>query len=136
MGWGKDKVVQHAVTSFTFNKSGSAIHLTPAGNSNYSDVSIDWVPAVTLISSVDNPEVATVYPNLTRGNVNLKFTSTLTSAKVDVENSTGITVYTNNIDNGYKGLMNIDLSAYADGLYFIKITTPDKQFVYKVLLNK
>ena len=136
MGWGKDKVAQHAVTSFTFNKSGSAVHLTPAGNSNYSDVSIDWVPSVTLISSIDNPDAVNVYPNPTRGNINLNFTSKLASAKVDVENSSGTTVYRNNIENGFTGLMNIDLSAYANGLYFIKITAPDKQFVYKVLLNK
>ena len=136
MGWGRDKVAQHAVTSFTFNKSGSAVHLTPAGNTNYSDVSIDWIPAVTLISSFDNPDAVNVYPNPTRGNINLNFTSKLASAKVDVENSSGTTVYRNNIEKGFTGLMNIDLSAYANGLYFIKLTAPDKQFVYKVLLNK
>lgn len=136
MGWGKDKVAQHSVMSFSFTKSGSAVHLTPAGNSNYTNVSIDWVPTVTLINSEDNSDAISVYPNPSKGNINLNFTNNQTSAKVVVENSLGATVYSNNIKNGFTGLMNIDLSSNANGLYFIKIVSPDKQFIYKVLLNK
>jgi len=136
MGWGKDKVVQHSVMSFSFTKSNSSIHLTPAGNSNYSDVSIDWVPTVTLINTVEDLNAVNVFPNPTKGNINLNFTSNLTSAKIEVENSLGVMVYRNNIENGFTGTLNIDLSSFANGLYFIKILAPDKQFTYKVLLNK
>jgi hypothetical protein len=136
MGWGKDKVNQHSVMSFTFNKSGNSAHLTPTGNGNYSDVVIDWVPAVTLINSLQNPDAVSVFPNPTKGIINLDFSGNQSSASVIVENSVGASVYRNKIESGFSGLLDIDLSSFANGLYFIKIVNPDKQFVYKVLLNK
>ena len=136
MGWGKDKVAQHSVMSFSFTKSNSTVNLTPTGNSNYSDVSIDWVPAVTLINSVDNPDAISVFPNPTKGIINLNFSGNQSSASVIVENSVGVSVYRNKIESGFSGLLNIDLSSCSNGLYFVKIVDSDKQFVYKVILNK
>lgn len=136
MGWGKDKVAQHSVMSFSFTKSNSTVNLTPTGNSNYTDVSIDWVPAVTLINSVENPDAVSVFPNPTKGIINLNFSENQTAAKIIVENSLGASVYRNKIESGFSGLLNIDLSSYSNGLYFVKITGPEKEYIYKVLLSK
>ncbi len=136
MGWGKDKVAQHSVVSFTFAKSNNEVHLTPAGTTNYSNITVDWVPAVTLVGSVDNPEEITVYPNPTKGPVTLKFSGNQSAAKLVVENSSGSSVFQKNIEKGFTGLVNIDLSAFSNGIYFVKIADRENQFVYKVLLNK
>ena len=136
MGWGRDKVAQHSVMSFTFNKSGNSVHLTPAGNSNYSDVVIDWVPSVTLVNSIGNNEPVNIYPNPTNGKVSLKFSENLSSANLVVENSLGVMVYRNKVESGFSGLFNIDLNGFANGIYFIKIISPEKQLVYKVILDK
>ena len=136
MGWGRDKVAQHAVVPFTFTKSTSEAHLTPTGTGNYSNVTLDWVPAVTLVESVDKTEGISIYPNPTKGPVNLKFSGYQSSAKLFVENASGSTVFQKNIEKGFSGLLNIDLSIYSNGMYFVKIIDPENQFVYKVMLNK
>ena len=52
MGWGKNKTNDHATSMFSFTKGPSAQQLTPAGDSHYSAISINWQPTVTLISSL------------------------------------------------------------------------------------
>jgi hypothetical protein len=135
MGWGSDKVNQHAVTSFTFTKGPSAVHLTPTGTTNYSNVTVDWVPTATLVESVSNNSVS-VYPNPSKGLLYLKMQQSIPSAKLSVVNSLGAVVYQKNIEEGYTGNMNIDLSSFSNGLYFVKLKSPEQEFVYKVILQK
>ena len=54
MGWGRDKNTQHAVTSFTFTKGTDFVQLTPTGNSNYSDIMIEWQPTVTFVNQFEH----------------------------------------------------------------------------------
>ena len=136
MGWGQDKVAQHSVMSFSFTKSNTSVHLTPAGNSYYSAVSIDWVPTVTLINSVFNPDMVSVFPNPTKGIINLRFSDNLNFSRVYVENPVGVTVVQKKIAPQNNGEMDIDLSSYSNGMYFVKVMTSDNQFIYKVLVNK
>ncbi len=58
MGWGRDKINQHAVLSFTFTKGADAVQLTPTGTSNYSDVSVEWKPTVTLANDFENNKLS------------------------------------------------------------------------------
>lgn len=136
MGWGKDKVAQHAVSSFSFTKSANSVQLTPAGNNNYSNISIKWTPTVTLSQTLENSGIAEVYPNPASGLVKLDVKRAIPQAKIQVENSLGSAVFTKQLEKNFTGILNIDLTAFANGIYFVKIVSPEEKFTYKVMLNK
>jgi len=135
MGWGKDKVLQHAVTSFTFNKGATAFHAEPSGDGNYSNISIDWTPTVTFSNTLENAGSILVFPNPTNGVVRLDFKQSIQSAKITVESELGGLVYSKNLENNFNGLFTIDLSSFANGLYFVKVISPNQKYLYKVVLN-
>jgi hypothetical protein len=136
MGWGKDKVVQHSVVSFTFEKGPGAVHLTPVGNAYYSNVIINWVPLTTLNNITEDLKSLCVFPNPSNGIINLEIKQNLPSAQVEVKNSLGALVYRKNIEEGFVGIMNLDLNSFSNGLYFLKVTSVDQQYVYKIILQK
>ena len=136
MGWGRDKTTQHAVTSFTFTKGADLVQLTPAGDSNYSDVMIEWKPTVTLVNQLKLDNLISVYPNPTNGIITLDFKTAIESAKVSVDNESGITVYSNLLQKDFAGILNIDLTDAAAGLYIIKVESKESQYVYKLLLDR
>ncbi len=136
MGWGRDKKVQHSVLSFSFSKSDTVTHLTPDGNSNYSDVSIDWVPTVTLVKEVNRQNEVSVFPNPAPGKFQLHFSENVAPAMVEVENTSGVNVFQKTLERGFSGILRVDLSSNAKGLYVVKITTPEKQYAYKIFLTE
>ncbi len=77
-----------------------------------------------------------VYPNPSNGKVSLDFKNRIHSARVSVENASGVSVYNKILGNNFTGLLNIDLSSFASGLYFVKISSPENQYVYKLILDK
>lgn len=136
MGWGRDKTNQHSVMSFQFIKGAEMVQLTPTGNSNYTDVVVNWTPTVTLVNQIKNNEGISVFPNPSKGIVNLDFKNPMQSAKVTVENESGAIIYSTNLENDFTGNLNLDLNDYAKGIYFVKVTTKENKFIYKLLLTR
>ena len=136
MGWGSNKTTQHAVTSFQFTKGQNAQKLSPAATENYTDVVVDWAPKVTMVEAVENSNLVSVFPNPTGGKLKLDFKNPVYSAKLSVENEAGATVFQKSLENGQTGVSDIDLSRFANGLYYINLTTGKQKYVYKVILNK
>ena len=135
MGWGKDKVNQHSIISFSFSKGPDAVHLNPTGNSNYSAVSVDWVPLVTLTNKEVGEKSVAVFPNPTTGIFQLKFAEPIQSSIVLVISASGSTVFQQSLPNNFHGNLDVDLRAVANGIYFIKIITDKRQFNYKIYLK-
>lgn len=136
MGWGKNKTSQHSVFSFTFTKGPNAVQLTPAGNENYSNVVVNWEPLTTLVESDSESAILSVFPNPTSGALNLKISQSIPSASIVVQNALGALVFERKLENGFTGDVNIDLRAYANGLYFVSLRSPSQQYIYKVMLQK
>jgi hypothetical protein len=136
MGWGSNKTANHSVMSFSFVKGPTGSHLTPTGNAYFSNVVIDWAPLTTLINVTEDPVSLTVYPNPSNGLLNLEIKKSIPSAKLMLVNSLGSLVFQKNLEEGFTGVLNIDLNEYKNGLYLLKINSPEYQFVYKVVLQK
>lgn len=136
MGWGKDKVNQHSVYSFIFTKGSSEVHLTPTGNSNYTNVKVDWVPVSTLGVSSGLKGLSGIYPNPTTGILNLEIKESIPGAKLALYNSLGEQVYKIDVENGFTGNMRLDISDFRNGMYLLKLISPQDQYVYKVMLQK
>ncbi len=136
MGWGKNKSEDHSVFSFSFNKGPDAVQLTPDGNTHYSNVSINWEPVSTLVEFNDNPDNISVYPNPSSGMLNLKINESLPSARLMIKGVSGAILSVKEIENGFSGDYNIDLSSYQNGLYMIILDTHQKKYIYKTILQK
>jgi hypothetical protein len=136
MGWGKDKINQHAVTSFSFTKGAVAQHVTPAGNANYSNVILDWQPTATLLNSVEDKEGICIYPNPGNGMVQINFQKELSDVVISVYNSGGKLVHTESDGIQPTGIKSIDLTNCTSGLYLISINSKECRLNYKLVIKR
>jgi hypothetical protein len=136
MGWGSDHVANHSVMSFSFEKGPNAVHLTPTGNAYFSGVVIDWAPLTTLINLTEDQNNICVFPNPTDGPLNLEIKQGLHLGRVEITNSLGSVIFSKSLEEGFTGKLDISLDSFKNGLYLLKVSTQDQQFVYKVLLQK
>ena len=123
-----------AVTSYTFTKGPLQETQNPANTANYSNVLVDWTPSVTGInkSTISDPEI-NIYPNPTSGIFNIDYVK---AKNIEVTNTLGMVIYSEKVQDSTSGAKNIDLSAFANGIYFINVSTENGSSKYKVILNK
>lgn len=75
-----------------------------------------------------------VSPNPTNNNVNITLDSKLSGAfNVNIMDVTGKTVYTNSLEAN--STMNVDVTSFAKGVYFVKINNDKTQFVQKLIVK-
>jgi flagellar hook assembly protein FlgD len=136
MGWGKDKINQHAVASYSFTKGAVAQHITPGGNSNYSNIVIDWQPTATLLNTVEDEDGICIYPNPVDGIVHIKFQKKLSNVSISVFNTAGKLVRRESAEMQEAGTKSLDLRNYSTGLYLISIQSREGNFNYRVVIRK
>ena len=124
--------------SFTFTKGPVADHQTPAADSNFTNIVLDWLPTSGLaIDDVQmlNPEVL-IYPNPSKGIYNIEPKSEINSIKIF--NVLGQELYTENLVGvGIGGTKVIDLSKLENGTYYINVGNENGGSTsYPVILNK
>jgi PKD repeat protein len=97
-----------------------------------------WNPAI--ITSVDNPiinnEPINIYPNPTYNIVNIEFSGITGKSTINVYNLVGENIVSKEINPTYNNLLQIDLSAYKSGIYFVMVDTGTKIISKRVMLIK
>jgi hypothetical protein len=138
MAWDNSKTTDKTVTSFTFTKGTAAEHLTPANTNLFTDISLDWVPTTTGVSTVSQSKNIKVFPNPSNGIVNIDFKALESDARIQIANSVGDVVYEAKVAKGTSGVKTIDLSKNANGVYLVYIFQANETgiFCYKIILNK
>lgn len=123
-----------AVTSYTFTKGPNVDTQTPANTANFSGIVLNWTPSTIGINEVNstNPSV-NVYPNPTEGVFNVDFKNAST---IKVINAIGVVVFEESVSQLSAGTQNIDLTNFANGVYFINVSNGTNSSNHKVLLNK
>lgn len=124
-----------SVTSYTFTKGAAVDHQTPANNVSLSSVTLHWQPTTTTgiaEATASNPEVS-VYPNPTEGIFNVDFKN---ANSIKVINTLGVVVYDAKVDLITEGSKNIDLTSFANGVYFINVSNGKGSINHKLILNK
>ena len=58
------------------------------------------------------------------------------ASSIKVVNNLGATVYEEKIENAIAGTKSIDLTKYANGIYFIYVSDGEKSSKHKIILNK
>jgi len=135
MGWGKDKVNNHATKLFTFTKGPDDQQHTPEGTSNYSAISLSWQPATTLLFSIEDIEGVNVFPNPSKGLIELNFQKELLNAELEVIDFSGKIMYAERFQQPTPGIKTLDISGITPGLYLLIISSENSYFRYKILVE-
>ncbi len=135
MGWGKDKAKNHVTKPFTFTKGPSDQQLTPEGTSNYSAINLTWQPAATLLFSVEDINGVNVFPNPSKGAIELDFQKALPNAKLEVINLSGKLVYAERFQQPIPGIRTLDISGISAGAYLLIISLENSYFRYKIIIE-
>jgi hypothetical protein len=120
-------------TYYNFTKSGTDVHLTPTADANFTTITLDWVhtSGVGIDEVSENPQI-NVYPNPSNGIFNLELTNVNT---IKVLNTLGAVVLSQKVDPA-KTTSTIDLTNFANGIYFIAVTTDKGTSNKTISLNK
>ncbi len=118
--------------TYTFTKGATVDHQTPADNAYFTGVVLDWIPSPAGLNEIKLPSLS-IYPNPTAGVFNVDYTNANT---IKVINMLGVVVYQENVDQLSSGTKNIDLSNFANGVYFINVSNNTNALNHKLILNK
>jgi hypothetical protein len=124
-----------AISTYTFTKGAAVDQHTVANIANFTNVSVKWQPST--VTGIDenvsiNPEIV-VYPNPTNGILNVDYTK---ATNIKVINTLGAVIYDEKLDVLTQGTKAIDLSNFANGIYFINISNGNGFSNHKVILDK
>lgn len=123
-----------ATTTYTFTKGPNTFTASPANTSNITSAHLTWQPTSTTgIESFAAAEGVNVYPNPnSTGVVTVDFES---ANNIKVYNTIGMLVYNEDVDRSLLS-KDIDLSSYANGIYFIYVTNGNQISKHKLVLSK
>jgi len=122
------------VTSFTFTKGPTAVHLTPTSPSAYfNTVVIDWVPTGLGVDAINSEPAVVIYPVPSTGVFNLDFKNEIKEIKVF--NLLGQVVYSEQLNNVTTSKQ-VDLSNLSNGNYIFSLTNENGTSNFEVILNK
>lgn len=122
------------VVSYSFTKGPNAVHLTPTGDANFSNIKLDWVPTSTTgIEDAEQNGGISIYPNPTDGIFNIDFKKANT---IRVINMLGSVVVEEKVNESGPGTKSIDLGNFPNGIYWINVSNTEGSWNYKAILNK
>lgn len=105
------------------------------GESEFSealDVYVNWN---TGVSESSNNKPFSVYPNPSNGSFTLHFSKDLQISRISLINSTGATVYKNEVRKSEgKKVVNIDQKNLDSGLYYLEVETSNNRYFEKIVI--
>jgi hypothetical protein len=122
------------VVSYSFTKGPNAVHLTPTGDANFSNIKLDWVPtSSTGIDDAKQNAGVSIYPNPTNGILNIDFNKANT---IRLVNMLGSIVIEEKVSESAPGTKSLDLTNFSNGIYWVNVSNSEGSWNYKVILNK
>ncbi len=95
----------------------------------------NYVPVAIGIQEVNEDNAILVYPNPSTGTFNLEFKNSLfKDSMIEIFNSMGEKVYSQTVVATAEASKQIQIKS-VPGIYFLKITTSDKNFVRTVIIK-
>lgn len=122
MAWASNLTTGKTTSTFNFTKGSSTFHSAPANLTNFTGITLDWVPGTpTAIESIVETSNIAVFPNPTTGLFKIKFRNDHPASRLRIFNDSGVLVY----DESLKGLSGtdkeIDISTLPAGVYFVNV---------------
>ena len=127
-----------AIIDFNFEKSADSTHSEPAGNSYFSDITLDWAPtAISNINETNDPYIS-VYPNPSNGLIMINFEKPIDISKIVVRKMNGEIVYQEKINRNPKQDLSLNLTGLSAGIYVLEVFSAENQnsFSTKCIISK
>lgn len=124
------------LSSYSFTKGATALKTTAVGDAYVNTIVMNWVPtALGLADNVSPNAKVVIYPNPTKGILNIDFKNEINS--ITVSNMLGQIVYDENVDISAAGTTkSVDLSAFGNGIYIVTVSNNEETSNYKVVIDK
>jgi hypothetical protein len=99
-------------------------------------MALDWIPSTTSIEdAIENKDVV-VYPNPSKGLLNINFRNPAKECLVQVISESGRVEYNEKLADVQAGVKTFDLSALANGSYYCTLRFPEKTIIFSIILVK
>ncbi len=127
-------------TSFSFTKGVNADHQTPANMTNFTGMTLDWVP--TFVGVAENQEKAnfTVSPNPVNNQSTINYSlNDYSDVSISLYDISGKLVKVILDENQNAGTYNLPLSmngTIEPGIYFVKMYTGNTQHTERIIITK
>lgn len=120
MAWGSSLTTGKTYTTFTFTKGASTFHSAPADLTNFTGITLDWVPGIaTAIEKIAETSNVVLFPNPTSGLLNIKFRNDHVASRVRIFNDSGMLVYDESVSKLSGADKKIDISNLPSGVYLV-----------------
>ena len=95
-----------------------------------------WNPAIItgIDNTIKNADQVNIYPNPTNNLVNIEFSGITSKSTINVYNLVGENIISKDIDPSFNKLIQLDLSTYKSGIYFVTVDTGTKIITKRVML--
>lgn len=130
---------QHStIINFTFEKGPDSTNTTPAGNSYFSDISINWAPATLSGIYESNRQNISIYPNPTDGFIQIAVEKPLYVTELVVRKINGQIVHSYALGKFVENSFSLDLTDIPSGIYIIQALSSDNLHcpTAKCIINK
>ena len=120
--------------SYTFTKGPNADNQTPASDTHFTAVTLNWVPAGLGTEQIENEQNVSISPNPSYDGV---FTVNYEKAnRITVTNIYGSILYEENLSESIASSREVDLHNLPSGIYFFTIFNGERFIQKKVLFSK
>jgi flagellar hook assembly protein FlgD len=131
-----DKHAQGPIYSIDFTISGASQHVTPIDQAYFKNMSLDFTPVTTDISSSLMDRKLTILPNPSHGLVFINFSpETSSPVKLNVMDISGHLLLSKTIASAKLNNYELDLTKLGKGIYTIKIDTKTSTVSQKLVVN-
>jgi hypothetical protein len=121
--------------SFSFTKGPNIDFQTPASDSDFSAITLNWVPTVLANEELqNNQESLVIYPNPSEGVFNVIAPENY--SKIVVFNELGQEVFTQAINQNDSESIPVDLTNFENGLYILKAYNGSDSIDTEIVLKK
>jgi flagellar hook assembly protein FlgD len=139
MAWGSSLTTGKTVQSFSFTKGVAADHQTGA-TTNFTGVTLDWVPTFVGIADNQPKETFSITPNPVNSQSTINYSlNELSDVTVGLYDVSGKLVKVLCDENQAAGNHNLPLSLSASvkpGIYFVKMNTGKTQHTQRILVSQ
>jgi|WetSurMetagenome_2_1015567.scaffolds.fasta_scaffold04825_3 hypothetical protein len=136
MAWAPSLTTGKTVNSFPFTKGSTPFHSTPSNTANLLSIALDWTPLSTGIEGTLEGKDINVYPNPSKGLLNIDFKHPERECMLQIVNELGQNVHNEKIPDLTAGIRTFDFSRLPAGLYYCTLHFPSKDVVFSIIRAK
>lgn len=133
MAWASSLTTGKTVNNYALTKGPALFNSNPANTANFLSLGLTWTPSTTPVENTLENEDIKVFPNPTKGILNLEFKQPADLRIITVYNEAGVLVYNEEVKNSPAGLKVFNFTGLSKGAYFMRLHTSNKDLMFRFI---